>query len=465
MAGMPLSLNLRAVLEGKPLVEYLPQKEFLGIIVLGRGGAVASKGNVALRSEWLWDLKDWIDQTWMWKYTKGLPKMGSDSEPSAVAVKAGGSSLELLAKASMRCGGCGSKVGSTVLSGTIQRLQAEQPPHLRPELLMGLDSPDDAAVVSHKGSVSVQTVDFFKSFIGDPYIFGRVAALHALSDCFAMGAEAQTALALCTIQLGSDEVMSEDLFQIMAGANRELVASRCSLAGGHTTEGPEIGFGLCVTGVAENAETLMKKGGLKPGDALLVTKPVGTGCLMAGEMQQRVRGLYVSGAMRSMLRSNLPAAKVALELGVDACTDITGFGLAGHLLEMCKASSDCSASLWLDQVPCLDGSEALVREGVMSSLQPANFRLRRGIQNEEAVASAFAAGKLPRYPLLFDPQTNGGLLLAVRGGPKSVDKVCEALRAAGEACWKVGEVESRPKSWEAGRYLIIRAAELGNNQI
>ncbi|CAE8629497.1 unnamed protein product [Polarella glacialis] len=216
----------------------------------------------------------------------------------------------------------------------------------------------------------------------DPYVFGRIAALHALSDCFAMVAQAQTALALCTISLGSDEVMSEDLFQIIAGANRELVAAGCTLAGGHTTEGPEPGFGLCVTGVADDLDMLMKKGGLKPGDALILTKPLGTGCLFAGETQQRARGQLVSAALRSMLRSNEPAAQIARLQGSRTCTDVTGFGLAGHLLEMCKASEGIAVSLWLDQVPVLDGAEALVTEGIMSSLQPANFRSRRGIANE-----------------------------------------------------------------------------------
>jgi len=462
MAGMPLSKNLRASFEGKPLVPYLPQKEFLGIIGLGRGGAVASKGDVALHADWLWDLKDWIDQTWMWKYTKGLPKMDNPEKSSTVAQQAGEQALQLLRKASMRCGGCGSKVGSTVLSDSIRRLQSEKPVHKNKEVLLGLESPDDAAVVQHRGSsaVSVQTVDFFKSFIGDPYIFGRVAALHALSDCFAMGAQAQTALALCTVQLGSDEVMSGDLFQVMAGANRELVAARCTLAGGHTTEGPEQGFGLCVTGVADSLGELMQKGDLQPGDALLLTKPVGTGCIFAAEMQQRVRGLHVSAALRSMLRSNETAATVAQLHGVKACTDVTGFGLAGHLLEMCKASENCAATIRLDQVPVLDGAEDLVKQGIMSSLQPANFRLRRGIVNEVEVAKAFDAGKLPRYPLLFDPQTNGGLILAVRGGSKAVASITASLNEAGDASWRIGDVIKRPDNWEAGRYLQVEAAAL-----
>lgn len=461
MAGMPLSKNLRAVLEGGPLVPYLPQKEFLGIIGLGSGGAVASKADVAMREPWLWDLKDWIDRTWMWKYTDGLPKMGGGEDPAsknAVARHAGGEALELLRKASMRCGGCGSKVGSTVLSDAVGRLQAEAAPgiYANEEVIVGVGSPDDAAVVRQRGAkqVTVQTVDFFKSLVGDPYVFGRLAALHALSDCFAMGARAQTALALVTVQLGADEVMTEDLFQMMAGANRELSAARCTLAGGHTTEGPEAALGFCITGVADSEAQLMKKGGMAPGDVVLLTKPVGTGCLFAAEMQQQARGQHVSAALRYMLLSNEPAAHVARDLGASSCTDVTGFGLVGHLVEMCRASEDCSVRLTLERVPVLPGAPEAVEAGIMSSLQPANFRLRRALRNEPQVAAAFAAGHIPRYPLIFDPQTNGGLLLSLR--PKHVEAFHSGMAKLGQQCWQIGEVCQRPSGdWHAGQYIDL----------
>mmetsp|Transcript_75697 Transcript_75697/g.233729 ORF Transcript_75697/g.233729 Transcript_75697/m.233729 type:complete len:893 (+) Transcript_75697:1-2679(+) len=463
MAGMPLSKNLRAALEGGPLVEYIPQQEFLGIIGLGRGGAVASKGDVALKADWLWELKDWIDRTWMWKYTEGLPKMGGgSSEPSAVARQAGTEALELLKKASMRCGGCGSKVGSTVLSAAMQRVQAESQVYENSEVLVGMQSADDAAVVQQKGSklVTVQTVDFFKSIVGDPYVFGRIAALHALSDCFSMGARAQTALALCTVTLGSEAVMQEDVFQMMAGANRELRASCCTLAGGHTTEGPEAGLGFCVTGVAGGPEELLTKGGLQPGDTLLLTKPLGTGCIFAAEMQQRAVGPSVSAALRSMLRSNEPAAQIVSKHGARACTDVTGFGLLGHLVEMCRAAGQ-AAVLRLDDVPALPGAEELLSQGVASSLQPANFRLRRALRNEGAAAAAFSGGRLPRYPLLYDPQTNGGLLLAVQQGA-AASACAAALAAAGEDFWVIGSVVARPADWHEGQFVTLEAAALSS---
>jgi len=370
--------------------------------------------------------------------------------------------LELMKHASMRCGGCGSKVGSNVLTEAVGRLQSSQGIFKNEEVLLGVDSPDDAAVVRQKGEklVTVQTVDFFKAIVGDPYVFGRLAALHALSDCFAMGAKAQTALALVTVQLGSDSIMSEDLYQMMAGANRELIRCKCTLAGGHTTEGPEAGLGLCVTGIADDLDNLMTKGTLKESDLLLLTKPLGTGCLFAGEMQQKARGAHVSKALKWMVRSNEPASQVLRGKGARACTDVTGFGLAGHLVEMAKAADNVAVNLWLDDVPAMEGAVELLTQGVASSLQPANTRLRRAFINEVDAAEAYGAGRLPKYPLLFDPQTNGGLLTAV---PKAkLWEYKDDLAAIGVEAWLVGEVVKRPAGIEPGRYVTVISKALNN---
>eukprot|EP00927_Polykrikos_kofoidii_P086210 TRINITY_DN9596_c0_g1_i1.p1 TRINITY_DN9596_c0_g1~~TRINITY_DN9596_c0_g1_i1.p1 ORF type:complete len:980 (+),score=160.29 TRINITY_DN9596_c0_g1_i1:101-2941(+) len=463
MAGMPLSKNVRSVFTGDAFVKYNPQREFLGIIGLGHGGAIASKGHWGMRSKWLWNLKDWIDQTWMWRYTAGLPKMEQPlEEPSAVAKRAGSAALELLKNATMRCGGCGNKVGATVLSDAMQRMLTESPAFPNPEVLVGVDTPDDCAVVRQKGDkvVSACSIDFFKAFIGDPWVFGRCAALHAMSDCFAMGARPQHALAVAVTALGSDEVMTEDLFQMMSGANHELCAASCTLAGGHTTEGPESALGFSVTGVADDIESLMTKGGMKAGDVLVMTKPLGTGCIFAADMRTEARGRWVLGALRWALKSNQQPAVMFRSYRATSCTDITGFGLLGHLVEMCKGTSDVgvAARLNLDAVPLLEGAQSLVDNGIMSSLQGANFRLRRAILNEEQVAEAFAAGALPKYPLLFDPQTNGGLLVSVPA--KLVDECLAELQRASLTAWRIGDVVSRPSSWESGRYVEVTGTGL-----
>lgn len=203
-AGPPLEQNLRAALLGEPLRAHVPQASFLGLIGTGDGGAIASRGSLALREcEWLWKLKDWIDTKWMHNYGEGLPTM--DDVPAqaggatALAAAAGAEALELLAHTPMRCGGCGAKVGSTVLTNAMARLK----PYSVPGLVTGVLDADDCAVWEETpgGPVTVHTVDYFRSFVSDPWQLGKVAAVHALSDCHAMGAEPLLALAHVTLPL------------------------------------------------------------------------------------------------------------------------------------------------------------------------------------------------------------------------------------------------------------------------
>ena len=249
----------------------------------------------------------------------------------------GAGALALLKHASMRCGGCGAKVGADVLSRAMGRLKPEIV--ARPELVVGLDSPDDGAVVrggdGPDAELTVHTVDFFRYFMGactDPYVFGRVAAVHALSDCHAMGAAPRTCLAIATLPLGLEAKVEEALYQMMAGACALLREEGCALAGGHTCEGKEASLGFAVTGVLP-PNVLLRKGGMRAGDALLLTKPLGTGTILAAEMRNRARGPWVAGALASMSVSNGAAAKVLAAADASACTDVTGFGLLGHLFE------------------------------------------------------------------------------------------------------------------------------------
>lgn len=427
--GPPLAANLRRALLGRPLEPFRPQRQFLSLISTGDRYAVASRGPFAWEGRWVWTLKDRIDRRWMRRYQE-LPAMEEAPVPRGEASTA---ALEILGQAADRCGGCGAKVGADVLSRVLRRLGDRG--RERGDVLIGLGAPDDAAVLQvPPGRVSVQTVDFFRSFLGDPYLFGRIAANHALGDLFAMGAEPQSALAIATIPFGAEAKMEEDLYQLLAGALAVLEAHGAVLAGGHTAEGPELAFGLAATGLAE-PEKLLRKGGARPGDALLLTKPLGTGTLFAADMRGKARGRWIEGAMRSMLLSNGEAARLLLAHGATACTDVTGFGLLGHLVEMLEASGT-AATLRLDEVPVLEGALETVRAGIVSSLQPQNLRLRR------AVAGADAAAGDARFPLLFDPQTAGGLLAAVPAA--RVGECLASLREGGytEAA-HVGDVTLR----------------------
>eukprot|EP00937_MAST-01D_sp_MAST-1D-sp2_P000208 g208.t1 len=434
--GPPLLRNLRRVLVNKRAVPFTPQKTFLSIISTGDRYAVWSRGMWAREGARVWRAKDWIDRKWMRMYQQ-LPQM---SEPEvaagAVARASGESTLAVLRAAPMRCGGCGSKVGATVLSSVMARLRREGLLTARPEVLVGLDSPDDAAVVTAPkgGMATVHTVDFFRSFIEDPYVFGRIAANHALSDCHAMCAEPVSALAMVVVPYGLDSKVEDLLFQVMAGACSALGESNCALVGGHTTEGPELTLGFAINGVAQPADVL-SKGGMCVGDKLVLTKPVGTGALFAAAMRSQARGPWIGSALQAMQASNMRPAAVVREHGATCATDVTGFGLLGHLVEMTRASG-VHVRFDLGAVPFLEGARECVRRGIFSSLQGSNLRLRRAVGNAEAAAAAAPE----EYALAFDPQTAGGVLACV---PAARAQACiEALRAAGcTAAAIVGEVE------------------------
>ena len=277
----------------------------------------------------------------------------------------------------------------------------------------------------------VHTVDYFRSFLDDPYVFGQIAANHSLSDAFAMAAEPQSALAIATVPFGIESQVEETLKQLMAGALKVLNAANTALVGGHTSEGAELALGFSINALADR-ERLLRKGGMQPGEQLILTKGVGTGTLFAADMLHQAKGRWIEQAILSMLQSNRNAAVCFYQHGASACTDITGFGLLGHLVEMIKPSQ-VDVSIDLPAVPILDGALETLRLGIMSSLQPANVRLRRAIRNSDQVSHH------ERYPLLFDPQTSGGLLASVPAA--NVERCLEELISSGyESAVLIGAV-------------------------
>jgi selenide,water dikinase len=346
-----------------------------------------------------------------------LPKMAVPAPPVPSGV-ADAAALKELSALAMRCGGCGAKVGATVLSRALATIE----PAARDDVVIGLDAPDDAAIVDTGGpKLTLQTVDYFRAFIDDPYVFGKIAAVHALGDVYAMGGEPQAALAIATVPYGLEAKVEADLAAMMAGANEVLRDAGCALVGGHTSEGAELALGFSVTGLVERAAVL-RKGGLRPGDALILTKPLGTGTLLAADMRLKARARWINAAIAHMTTSNRSAAAVLRRHGAHAATDVTGFGLIGHLVEMVKASS-VDVRLFLAAVPLLEGAGETLALGIFSSLQPQNVRLRRAVRNLEEAAQQ------PTYAILFDPQTAGGLLASL---PAARAEACLAeLRANG----------------------------------
>jgi selenide,water dikinase len=252
-----------------------------------------------------------------------------------------------------------------------------------------------------------------------------VAAAHALSDLHAMGAQPWTALAIAAVPYGPGVKMRADLSAMLLGATQVLREDGCALVGGHSGEADEAALGFAVCGLAD-PDGLTRKSGLRPGDALIVTKPIGTGIVLAGNMRGLTRAAWLSAAIRSMCVTNASAARILRAHGVTACTDVTGFGLAGHLAEMTRASG-VAATIWRDVVPVLPGALELVAQGIESTLAPDNARAVPNLNTEA------------RERVLIDPQTSGGLLGGVPSGRAGA--CLRALIAAGMTAAIIGVVE------------------------
>ena len=415
--GKPLTNNLRRVLLGKPPKPFTPQSSILALISSGDKYAVASKGPFSAAGKSLWAWKDWIDRRFMEKFSN-LPEMKHEAAPGVDPGLTDKDTLKEISAIAMRCGGCGAKVGAGVLTRALSELK----PASRDDILIGLHDPDDAAVVEvPPGKVIVHTVDYFRSFIDDPYLFGKISANHSLSDIFAMGADAQSALAIATVPYGIESKVEATLNQMMAGAMEMLNDAGAALVGGHTSEGAELALGFSVNGLADK-DKILRKGGMKAGNVLILTKALGTGTLFAADMQQKAKGRWIDAAMDSMVLSNRLSAECLFRHGATACTDVTGFGLLGHMVEMIR-SSGVDVEIDMSALPIMEGALDTVRMGILSTLQPANVRLRRAIRNQEQAITS------EMYPLMFDPQTSGGLLASVP--PENAESCLKELHGLG----------------------------------
>jgi selenide,water dikinase len=412
--GPPLAENLRRIASGASPLPFIPQSRALNLLSTGDRHAIASYGSLALAGRWVWRIKNWIDRRWMRAYqelpmsrtsvTAGVPPAieGGVSPPGAPSDSSAGSKSvsNRWLPPHRPCGGCAAKVPAEVLSRVLRRLQ----PLAHPGILIGLDAPDDAAaIVPPPGLALVQTVDSFHTFLQDPYLFGRIAALHGLNDLFAMGAEPHSALAVATLPSSAAHILEETLFQLLSGVLAELNAHGTALVGGHSAEGSQLTLGLTLNGFAAPG-LLLRKGGLRPGDVLILTKGLGTGTLFAADMIGRANGSWIETAIASMTLSGQRASRCLVQHRASACTDISGFGLAGHLLEMLRASG-MSASVDVDSLPVLDGALETIRAGLLSSLHPHNRSAARAFTDVGSTLEHHT-----HFELLFDPQTSGGLL-------------------------------------------------------
>ena len=407
-AAPVLTHNIRADLTGGTRKRFKPQKHYLKLVSLGRQSALADKWNRSFQSDLAWTWKDRIDRRFMEKLNHP-PAMRLPSVPTGAAL----GTVDALGSKPL-CGACGAKVGPALLDQAIGALPQVKRNDL--ETTAG----DDAAVLKFGETRQVLSTDHLRAFWSDPWVMARIAALHALGDVWAMGASPQVALAQITLPRMTDVKQAQWLEEIMTAAGEVFAAEGAAIAGGHTTLGAELVIGFTVTGTTKDATKIV---GAQIGDALILTRPIGVGTLLAGEMEMRSDGNDLEAMLQTLMIPQGDAARVLAPVS-NAMTDVTGFGLAGHAARMASASN-LSVEIDLDAVPVFSGAEDLAAAGVRSTIWEAN----------RAAVSAEVPNS-PRADLLFDPQTAGGLLAAIPAD--QADETTHALRAQGHQAAVIG---------------------------
>ena len=404
--------NLRAALSGGAMRDYCPQEDYLKLVSLGGRSAMAEKWGRAVAHPLLWRWKDRIDRRFMGKLSD-LPEMATPKLPEPLAEGV----VEALGDKPM-CGGCGAKVGRGALGEALAGLPTRTRADVLP--LPG----DDAGLIVTGGLRQVISTDHLRSFVEDPDLMTRIAAIHALGDIWAMGAKPQAATVSLILPRMSAEMQRRTMVEIMGAAREVMDAAGAHILGGHSSLGSELTVGFTVTGICEDDPVTL--GGARPGAVLILTKPIGSGTIMAAEMARAAPGRAVAEAWDAMRQDQGRAS--AILKGAQAMTDVTGFGLAGHLSGICEASG-CGAELRVADVPLMPGALDLAEAGTRSTLFADNL--------SGAGAVITGAGG-PRTDLMFDPQTAGGLLAAV--AEQDAERLLAELRAAGYAAAVVGRM-------------------------
>lgn len=385
-----LAKNLTAALEEGSLKRYQPQKKSLRLLNMGDGSALAIRGDFEREGRWAWKLKNFIDRRFVAMHTP-------EAEPSA----------------DPDCGGCGSKVSAAALRKMLESEVDSGP------LLWGPEKTEDITLWKTTGATLGLTIDQFKNFGADPWLFGRIAAVSAASDLYAKGIQPQGALMALTIPRASAEISQDWLAHVFASVRALFAEEGILLGGGQTNQGEEWNLGFTFWGEAISPPLGKKTG--QAGDHLFLTKPLGTGILLAAAMQGAALGRHLDVALSSMAVSQKTTADVLRRFPVTACTDVTGFSLLGHLSEM--LGEGLGAELELAKIPLLPGAREWFEKG---------FRSRMHELNE----SSFPCELPLEGKILFDPQTSGGMLFAVEAGKARA--VESALRAEGVGAWEIG---------------------------
>ncbi|MEC8601232.1 MAG: selenide, water dikinase SelD [Pseudomonadota bacterium] len=395
--GPILAANLRAYLESKSLNSYKPQSQHLALIALGEQRAIGFRNGVSFSGHWVWRMKDRIDRRFLAQFNDwpGMAPSGFSGQ-----------------KDQMRCLGCGSKVPATRLKQVLG------------ERTSALTYDDAHTFSDTAGELWLQTIDQIRPLVPDLYLLGKIGLIHAASDIYAMGGEVMSVLANLSIEESEGRVADNLFAQLSAGGFDQASAEGFTIHGGHSAEGLETQVGYAVTGRLLGASARSKHG-LRVGDVLVLTKPLGVGLIFAAAMQRQIESSAIETAIQAMLQSNRNAVDTVKGLDVSAMTDITGFGLAGHLSEMVQGEEK-GVAIDFNALPTLAGVDRLLAQtSVESSLSPHNRAAVDGWLKPH-ISSAIDDSKLR---LLFDPQTSGGLLIGV--APADVDRCLEQLHGAG----------------------------------
>jgi len=305
---------------------------------------------------------------------------------------------------------------------------------------VGIDGSDDAAVYRLTDDIAlVQTVDFFTPIVDDPFDWGRIAAANALSDVYAMGGMPLTALQL--LSWPREKLPFETAADVIDGAAEVLGEANCTLIGGHSIDDEDPKFGFAVTGLVD-PDRMMTNGTARPGEVLVLTKALGTGVIATAIKAGTATPASAAAAISSMKRLNAKASSAAVEHGVRAATDVTGFGLFGHLAELLEASG-VAATIDADAVPILEGALDVASDGAIPGGTKRNFRAVKHVVDYGGTAG-------PLRTILVDAQTSGGLLLAV--APEAVDDLTARLAEGGDVAAVIGRIQDA----SAGPLITVR---------
>ena len=404
-AGKILSQNVRKYIYGKPLIKWRPQKHYLALIGTGDGKAIAVRNGISFYGKWCWKLKSFIDKKFIETFTK-LPEMLPSKTDMLPLFEARGHNVTDAIFADMRCSGCAAKASANLLEEAFKRAcDTAHELGVNEAFIPRTDHlSEDSGLTKATNFDLRHSFDSLNQMISDPLLFARIAANHALSDLYVAGADPLYAQAHINLEEAYEDRQLDIATQMLTGIMIELADAKTKLVGGHTSQSKMASVGLAVTGAQKHSPASIDR---KSEYVLLATKAIGTGISLAAHMRQKLNANAYNALLQTMLLSNQYAAQACFEAGAVAVTDITGFGLARHANNLLQRHTDDMAiRLHLTKLPVLQGVKEVIETGLRSSSSGNN-------EVSLQVATTPSAIKNWRYPLLFDPQTSGGVLAIV----------------------------------------------------